>query len=121
LRRQLAELDRKIQRAGELALMLEDPTPMLEKVEELQRERLLVTEEIADLDQDAAVRAALANITDDQVAAILRESADPKALLKTVVGRITLDPDTMACQIHYQLPRWLSVASPRGFEPLLPP
>ena len=121
LRRQLAELDRKIQRAGELALMLEDPTAMLEKVEELQRKRLLVTEEIADLDQDAAARAALANITEDQVAAIVRESADPKAILKTVVGRITLDPDTMACQIHYQLPRWLSVASPRGFEPLLPP
>lgn len=47
---------------------------------------------------------ALAKITHDQVAVVLRESADPKALLKTVVSRITLDPDSMACQIHYQLP-----------------
>lgn len=53
--------------------------------------RLLTVEEIADLDRDVA---------DDQMAAVVRDSADPKALLKTVVGRITLDPDTMACQIH---------------------
>jgi hypothetical protein len=26
---------------------------------------------------------------------VLRESADPNAFLKTVVGRITLDPDTL--------------------------
>lgn len=121
LRREVAEIDRKISRAGELSLQLEDPAPMLRMVDKFERERKLLTAEIADLDKDAATRIALANITDDQVATVLKESADPKALLKTVVSRITLDPGTLECQIHYQLPRWLCMASPRGFEPLLPP
>ena len=121
LRREVAEIDRKISRAGELSLQLEDPAPMLRMVDKFERERKILAAEIADLDKDAATRIALANITDDQVATVLKESADPKALLKTVVNRITLDPGTLECQIHYQLPRWLCVASPRGFEPLLPP
>ena len=94
---------------------------MLRMIDELERERKLLAAEIVELDRDADARNALANITDDQVATVLKEAADPKALLKTVVGRITLDPGTLACQIHYQLPRWLCVASPGGFEPPLPP
>ena len=94
---------------------------MVRMIDKLEVERQLLTKDIEELDKEAAARNALANITDDQVATVLKEAADPKALLKTVVGRITLDPGTLACQIHYQLPRWLSMASPRGFEPLLPP
>jgi len=116
LRREVAEIDRKISRAGELSLQLEDPAPMLRMVDKFERERKLLTAEIADLDKDAATRIALANITDDQVATVLKESADPKALLKTVVSRITLDPGTLECQIHYQLPRWLCMASPRDSD-----
>ena len=83
LRRQFEKLEQKVAKAGELALKLEDPEPMLKIIETTRREQ--------------------------------------KALLNTVVSRITLDPDTHECQIHYQLPMWLNVASPRGFEPLLPP
>jgi hypothetical protein len=114
LRQELAEIDRKISRAGELSLQLEDPTPMIRIINSLNGERKLVTRDIKELDKDAAVRDALANITDDQVATVLKEAADPKALLATVVDRITLDPDTLECQIHYRLPKWLCVASPRG-------
>ncbi len=121
LRRQLAEIDRKISRAGELSLQLEDPTPMIQMINELNGERKLLSKDIRELDKDAAVRDALANITDDQVATVLKDAADPKTLLATVVDRITLDPDTLECQIHYRLPKWLCMASPRGFEPLLPP
>lgn len=106
LRRQVAEIDRKISRAGELSLQLEDPAPMLRMVADFERERNLLTAEIADLNKDAATREALAKITDDQAATVLKEAVDPKALLNTVVSRITLDPDTLECQIHYQLPRW---------------
>jgi len=113
LRRRLAKIDRKISRAGELSLQLEYPAPMLRMVDEFERERKILAAEIADMDKDAAARIALANITDDRVATVLKESADPKALLKTVVNRVTLDPGTLECQIHYQLPRWLCVASPR--------
>lgn len=75
--------------------------------------RKLLIGEIADLDKDAATRAALANITDDQVATVPKESANPKAWLKTVVSRITLDQETLECQIHYQLPRWLCFLTQR--------
>ena len=78
---------------------------MLRMIDEFERERKILAAEIAGLDKDAATRIALANITDDQVATVLKESADPKALLKTVVNRITLDPGTLECQIHYQLPK----------------
>jgi hypothetical protein len=50
------------------------------------------------------------------VATVLKESADPKALLKTVVNRITPDPGTLECQLYYQLPRWLCVAFPKGID-----
>ena len=39
------------------------------------------------------------------------------------VERITLDPTNHECQINYRIGRDLrnKMASPRGFEPLLPP
>ena len=46
------------------------------------------------------MRNALANITDEQVATILKHALEPKALLQTVVSKITLDPDTYECQIQ---------------------
>ena len=121
LRRRFEKLEQKVAKAGELALKLEDPEPMLKIIETTRRKQKALTEEIQSLDKESAVRNALANITDEQVATILKDAVEPKALLNTVVSRITLDPDTHECQIHYQLPMWLNVASPRGFEPLLPP
>lgn len=114
LRRELKEIERKVDKAGELALKMEDPEPMLRMIEKLRREQELLEQEIRSLDKESAVREALANITDDQVATILRDAVEPTALLNTVVSKITLDPDTHECQIHYELPMWLSVASPRG-------
>ena len=121
LRLEIKKIEGKVDKAGELALKLEDPEPMLRMIEKLRREQELLEKEIRSLDKESAVREALANITDEQIATILREAVEPTALLKTVVSKITLDPGTHECQIHYELPRWLSVASPRGFEPLLPP
>lgn len=90
LRRQVAEIDRKFSRAGELSLQLKDPVPMLRMVDEFERERIILVGEIANLNKDAATRNAPANTTDDQVAAVLKEAANPKALLKTVVEWIAL-------------------------------
>jgi hypothetical protein len=53
-----------------------------------------------------------------------RGSGEPlKGLLHTAVERIDLDPTSLECRIHYRI-GWEGrhkVASPRGFEPLLPP
>jgi hypothetical protein len=114
LRRQLDQLEKKVAKAGELALQLEDPEPMLKIIEQTRRKQEELRKEIHSLDKESAVRNALASITDEQVATVLKDAVEPTALLKTVVSRITLNPDTQECQIHYQLPMWLNVASPRG-------
>ena len=98
LRRQFEKLEQKIAKAGELALKLEDPEPMLKIIETTRCEQKALTEEIQSLDKESAVRNALANITDEQVATILKDAVEPKALLNTVVSRITLDPGTHECQ-----------------------
>ena len=45
-----------------------------------------------------------------------------KDFLYNLIGQITLDPATHECQIDYRIAVDLrnKVASPRGFEPLLP-
>ena len=46
-----------------------------------------------------------------------------KDFLTTVIGQVTLDPASHECQIDYRIGINLGdkMASPRGFEPLLPP
>ncbi len=82
MRREMAEIERKVAKAGELALRLEDPDPMLRIIEKLRREQEVLEREIQALDKESEVRLALANITDEQVATILRDAVEPSALLK---------------------------------------
>jgi site-specific DNA recombinase len=49
------------------------------------------------------------------------EPGQLRQVLTTLVQRIELDPATRAFTIRYRLPTGVKVASPRGFEPRLPP
>ena len=53
----------------------------------------------------------------------LYERHELKDFLSTILERIELDPDQATLQVCYRIPLrgGNSVASPRGFEPLLPP
>ena len=46
-----------------------------------------------------------------------------KEALTGLIDKVTLDPTTLDCQIHYQIGvgRGNKMASPRGVEPLSPP
>ena len=46
-----------------------------------------------------------------------------KAFLASLIGRVILDTGESTCCLHYRIPLATGdfVASPRGFEPLLPP
>ncbi len=46
-----------------------------------------------------------------------------KDFVRSMVKRITLDPSNLTCRINYEIPATAGdfVASPRGFEPRLPP
>lgn len=123
LRQEVTSLTKQIDRAAELAMQLEDPAPMLRKVDELERRRKALAEEIARLEREYSLRAALASVTEEQVAALLGDLAEEmvghpraKQVLRTFVDRVTLDPQTLACQIHYKLSvsDSLSMASPGG-------
>ena len=69
---------------------------------------------------EADVRVALRGLLDD-----LRDKAGRVAELRTAlasqIDRVELDPVTERCVIHYRLTTGVNLASPRGFEPRLPP
>ncbi len=52
-----------------------------------------------------------------------KEKSQLKELIASLIDKITLDPLTLECCIHYHIATddSLVMASPRGFEPLLPP
>ena len=132
VRTELAGVNAQINKAMSLALQLEDPAPAIRKVDELEKRRKVLVDELARLEAEYQAQAQLAAISEDQVAAILVEQLrqiegannyELKGLLRAIVERIVLDPSTLECQIHYRFSaaNRLSMASPRGFEPLLPP
>ena len=123
LKRSVADLNTQIEKTLALAIHLDDPAPVMRKVAKLDRDRNDVSTEIRDIELEAEERAALAEVKAEDVGKLIAALDDPKALLQALVERITLDPETLDCQIHYQVsvPNRVSMASPRGFEPLLPP
>jgi hypothetical protein len=106
-----------------LALSSDDET-FLKLFEEKSRQIEALQHEATAVRADNELTVQLANLTTETLKAILLEQG-PEKSLHTLVDRIVLEPDLMTCQIELKaVPgkgRWLDVASPRGFEPLLPP
>ena len=87
---------------------------------------------MARVEEEATVRNAMRSVTRDEVAQLVRtlvveideaERTRLKGVLQAAVEQIMLDPASLDCRIHYRIvaDRTLDMASPRGFEPLLPP
>ena len=52
------------------------------------------------------------------------DASELRRVLHTLVDRVVLDPKTRELTVHYRLnvrPTGVKLASPRGFEPRLPP
>ena len=131
-RAQIAALEIRAAKFLDMAAHLENPSPAYRKVEEVERERAALQRRIVDWEKDDETAQALANVTEAQVRTMLRNLAnemcryDPvelKDFLTSILDRIELDPEASTVQLFYRIPlrSGLSVASPRGFEPLLPP
>ena len=58
----------------------------------------------------------MAHVTAEDVRKLMATLNEPKALLRAAVDRITLDPETLDCQVHYRvsMPNRVSLASPTG-------
>lgn len=109
-RARLAALDEQVRRTVDIAAQLEDPAPVLRRVEQLERERSAAAIDLAELERDQADRAAIAAIGPGEIQAILSDR-EPRQLLTAVVDQITLDAHLQG-QIVYRL----NVASPRRAE-----
>lgn len=132
LRQQINTFTAQISKASDLALQLEDPAPMMRKINELEAKRKLLQEEVARTEKDHQARLTMSKVTDDMVRNVLKTLSNDfeelpkdkwKELIRGLVEKIELDPESLGCQIHYRvaITNRLSMASPRGVEPLSPP
>ena len=101
-------------------------------ITELEKKRTSLEQEINRLDQEYATQITLQTITKHQIKHLIIHLADElhekdksklKNLINSMVDRITLDPLTLECRIHYKIAveNGPEMASPGGFEPPLPP
>lgn len=128
LRFELATLSTQIDRFVELAGELNDPAPMLRKIDALETRRKTIVAEISKLEREYAKSRALAVLTEENVRAFLDgflrdleagQKHELKQLIRAIIEKVALDPDTLQARIHYRLAvdaRGVSMASPRGFE-----
>ncbi len=131
-RLEVANINRQISKVMDLIVKLVNPDPALKKINELETQRKTLEDQITRLELEYSMRSALANITETQVSGILKNFTENfrsipkerwKESIRPLVEHIVLDPETLDCCIHYRIvvDDRLGMASPRGFEPLLPP
>ena len=105
---------------------------MLRKIDDLEWELARMDKEADALQREADRARAARSMTEAQLYEHLdtlaagMEKLDRERLkdfLQAVLERVTADPDDETLQLHYRIPLQsrLKVASPRGFEPRLPP
>lgn len=124
LHAQVVALNAQISKAMDIALSLHDPSPSVRKVNELEARRAQLVAEIARIEQEQALQAALSQITPAHVRRLVTSLADElsqaeqprlKAILQSAIDHVLLDPVTLDCRIFYRIPveRTLDMASPR--------
>jgi site-specific DNA recombinase len=130
-RTEATKLEARISKMMEMASGLENPAPALREVDKLERARNTLLSEIGRLETEYTAASIFDNISEDKIKQFLGGIAEDmeslnreslKDFLSNIIGRVTLDPASHECQIDYRIGIDLGdkVASPRGFEPLLP-
>ncbi len=132
LDRRIAALTQQIGRTVDLAARLDDPAPVLRRVQDLEHARAQLIEELADLRARGDQLRQAEQLGPEQVRSLLgrllaqiREAAaesetraTARVALHEVLDRIELDVDASSVRLHYAVQTGDKVASPRGFEPL---
>lgn len=121
---EIEALDRKI--AKVTALLPEgQQRPLMEQIGKWEREREQIRAGVIDLETRLKHARAIAGITERDVLQLLDHLADDLARLEPVqmkdflrglIDRVTMDPATLQCRIHYEIPAVSGdkLASPRG-------
>ncbi len=130
LRDQVAAITARIGKFADLAAQSEAQRPFIEKINELERQRGKLAGELEELEVEQRTADVLRAIGEKDVKALLASLADhlqdvDREALKELIGgmldRIELCPTSLSARLHYRFATGELVASPRGFEPRLPP
>ena len=130
LRDQVADIDFKIRRLTELLPQIETPRPLLEKIGQLEQQREGLAVDLSALENEQRAAEVLRAIGEKDVKTLLASLADnlqaiDREALKEMIGgmleKVELCPTTFQARLHYRFAAGDLLASPRGFEPRLPP
>lgn len=112
LKARIRAVEDKVNALLDMALELSDRSPIMRKIEGLERDRAELEVELGEMERQNAATLAAAGITETEIRRIIQWNVDTEELLPTVVERIILDPATLRCEIVYSV----NVASPRGAD-----
>lgn len=123
-------LAKQIGKTVDLAAQVEDPAPILRRVQDLEHQRAQLLQDIADLEMRHVLAESAASITADEVRELLQRLAgqitaaaqdselrdEARMAMREVLERIELDPkeETPALVLHYAVSTGVNLASPRG-------
>lgn len=123
LRPVVQDLTAQISRLMDIAAQMVDPAPAIRKIDELERKRKSVAEEISRLDQEYTAAAMMRDLTESTVSQLLSGVVEQvkvaqretlKDILNELIEHIVLDPVSLECQIQYRIGLRNNMASPRG-------
>jgi len=128
----IAALDRQTSRLTDLLTETTSPDALLRKIEKIEADRGRLIERAEAVREEAHRAQELRRVKESDVRVMLAGLAEdmpamPPELLgdfvRGLTERITLDPSTFQGEIHYRIAVSSGelMASPRGFEPRLPP
>ncbi|OQY72481.1 MAG: hypothetical protein B6D47_04830 [Rhodocyclaceae bacterium UTPRO2] len=132
LKRRIDDLTRRIGRLADLISETSAPGALLRQIEEFEAERERAKLALEGMEAEAQAMQTMRELRPEQVRRVLRGIAqdmnaqEPSALrdaLREFIDRIELDPVTFDATVNWRLGHLtgVKVASPRGFEPRLPP
>jgi site-specific DNA recombinase len=131
LRSERITLTDKIAKLTDVATEAESPRPWLEKIDQLEKQKVLIDERLERAESEYKAAAVLRALSETDLRAMLDEihsnvdwqdTESVKAFLNCLVEKIVLtETPQLFCDIHYRITSGDSLASPRGFEPRSPP
>ena len=132
LKRRIDDLTRRIGRLADLISETSAPGALLRQIEEFEAERERAKLALEGMEAEAQAMRTMRELRPEQVRRVLRGIAqdmnaqEPSTLrdaLREFIDRIELDPVTFDATVSWRLGHLTGdkVASPRGFEPRLPP
>ena len=136
----LSALSTKIGRLVDLTASVEDPAPYLLGVAEVEATRAGLLEELDQAKTSLVQAKTTRQFGIEEVRGLLdalwrdleerRDSAETRIALQEKISKVELEPGSTQVKLHYAVPvisafsadtTGVTLASPRGFEPRLPP